>query len=177
MALDYAHGQGVIRRDIKPDNIMPLEDGRVNVTDFGIAPVVDSSKTHTGAVLGTPNYMPAEQVVDQTLDGRSDLFSLGIVFYELLAGAKPFKGDTISAIIHAITHNAHPPLSGAQQEIPVCCQAIVDRLLLKGQNNRFDSAARLSEAIETYAVELPRSTAEPIVDAGQPEDPEPEFAD
>ena len=134
MALDYAHGQGVIRRDIKPDNIMPLEDGRVNVTDFGIAPVVDSSKTHTGAVLGTPNYMPAEQVVDQTLDGRSDLFSLGIVFYELLAGAKPFKGDTISAIIHAITHNAHPPLSGAQQEIPVCCQAIVDRLLLKGQN-------------------------------------------
>ena len=175
-ALDYAHGQGVIHRDIKPANIMLLEDGRVKVTDFGIALVVDSSKTRTGTVLGTPNYMSPEQVAGQTLDGRSDLFSLGIVLYELLAGAKPFKGDTISAIIHAVTHNAHQPLSEVEQEIPACCQAIVDRLLAKGPNDRFDSAARLSEAIEACAADLPGSTAEPIVDAGQPEDPGPEPA-
>jgi CHASE2 domain-containing sensor protein len=172
-ALDYAHGQGVIHRDIKPANIMLLEDGRVKVTDFGIALVVDSSKTRTGTVLGTPNYMSPEQVAGQTLDGRSDLFSLGIVLYELLAGAKPFKGDTISAIIHAVTHNAHQPLSEVEQEIPACCQAIVDRLLAKGPNDRFDSAARLTEAIEACAAELPGSATEPIVEACQPEDPEP----
>ncbi len=156
-ALDYAHNQGVIHRDIKPDNIMLLEDGRIKVTDFGIALVVDASKTRTGIVLGTPNYMSPEQVAGQTLDGRSDLFSLGIVFYELLAGAKPFKGDTISAIIHAITHTPHTSFSEFKPDIPACCQAIVDKLLAKELNERFDSAARLSKAIEACMAELPGS--------------------
>jgi eukaryotic-like serine/threonine-protein kinase len=157
-ALDYAHNQGVIHRDIKPANIMLLEDGRVKVTDFGIALVVDASKTRTGMVLGTPTYMSPEQVAGQTPDGRSDLFSLGIVLFELLAGAKPFIGDTISAIIYAITHSAHTQFSEFKQDIPACCQAIVDKLLAKGLNERFDSAAQLSKAIESCMAELPSST-------------------
>jgi serine/threonine protein kinase len=173
-ALDYAHNQGVIHRDIKPANIMLLEDGRVKVTDFGIALVVDSSKTRTGTVLGTPYYMSPEQVAGQTPDGRSDLFSLGIVLYELLTGAKPYTGDTISAIIYAITNNAHTPFSEFKRDIPACCQEIVDKLLAKGLNDRFDSAARLSKAIETCMAGLPCSSTASMVEAYRPQDPEPE---
>jgi eukaryotic-like serine/threonine-protein kinase len=157
-ALDYAHNQGVIHRDIKPANIMLLEDGRVKVTDFGIALVVDASKTRTGIVLGTPTYMSPEQVAGQALDGRSDLFSLGIVLYELLSGVKPFTGDTISAIIYAISNSAPAALSVINHDIPACCQPIVDKLLTKGLNERFDSAARLSKAIASCAAELPGPT-------------------
>ncbi len=175
-ALDYAHNQGVIHRDIKPANIMLLEDGRVKVTDFGIALVVDSSKTRTGTVLGTPYYMSPEQVAGQTPDGRSDLFSLGIVLYELLTGAKPYTGDTISAIIYAITNNAHTPFSEFKRDIPACCQEIVDKLLAKGLNDRFDSAARLSKTIETCMNGLPSSNTASMVEAYRPQDPEPEPA-
>ncbi len=173
-ALDYAHNQGVIHRDIKPANIMLLEDGRIKVTDFGIALVVDASRTRSGIVMGTPTYMSPEQVAGQTTDGRSDLFSLGIVLYELLTGAKPFQGDTISAITYAITHNAHKPFSEFEQGIPACCQEIVDKLLAKGPNERFDSAARLSEAVKACMAELTDATPAAIVDAGRPQDPEPE---
>ena len=173
VALDYAHNQGVIHRDIKPANIMLLEDGRIKVTDFGIALVVDASKTRTGIVLGTPTYMSPEQVAGRTLDGRSDLFSLGIVLYELLTGDKPFTGDTISAIIYAITHSAHKPISEFKQDIPACCQAMVDKLLAKELNDRFDSAAELSKALEACMAELPSSSPEAIVETGRPQDPDP----
>ena len=172
-ALDYAHNQGVIHRDIKPANIMLLEDGRIKVTDFGIALVVDASDTRTGVVMGTPSYMSPEQVDGQTLDGRSDLFSLGIVLYELLSGDKPFKGDNISAIIHAVTHSAHPPLAELKQDIPPCCQAIVDQLLAKEPHQRFDSAAQLSKAIETCMAELSDSSPAATEDVGRSEDSEP----
>ena len=148
-ALDYAHNQGVVHRDIKPANIMLLEDGRIKVTDFGIALVVDASKTRSGIVLGTPSYMSPEQVAGETLDGRSDLFSLGIILYELIAGAKPFNGDTISTILHAISNKAHPPFSGLKRDIPACCQAIIDKLLAKELDERFDSAVLLSKEIES----------------------------
>jgi len=176
-ALDYAHNQGVIHRDIKPANIMLLEDGRIKVTDFGIALVVDASGTRTGVVLGTPNYLSPEQAAGQTPDGRSDLFSLGIVLYELLTGVKPFIGDTISAIIHAITHTAHPPFSELKQDIPSCCQAIIDKLLAKGLDERYDSAAQLSKAIAACMVELPSPIPAAIVDDSRPQDSEPEPTD
>ncbi len=176
-ALDYAHNQGVIHRDIKPANIMLLADGRVKVTDFGIALVVDASKTRSGVVLGTPTYMSPEQVAGQTLDGRSDLFSLGIILYELLAGAKPFNGDTISTILHAITHNAYKPFSEFKRDIPACCQVIVDRLLAKELDERFDSAAQLSEAIERCMTELPRSASEQTAAVCQLQESEPEPTD
>lgn len=162
-ALDYAHSQGVIHRDIKPANIMLLEDGRVKVTDFGIALVVDESRTRTGLVMGTPNYMSPEQVAGADLDGRSDLFSLGIVFYEMLTGTKPFKGENIAAITYAITHTPHTPLSESKQDIPLSCQAIVDKLLAKELTERFESAAELSKAIETCLAELQHSAPAAVI--------------
>ncbi|MCJ8499533.1 CHASE2 domain-containing serine/threonine-protein kinase [Desulfatitalea alkaliphila] len=171
VALDYAHNQGVIHRDIKPANIMLLEDGRVKVTDFGIALVVDASRTGTGILLGTPNYMSPEQVAGQTLDGRSDLFSLGIVLYELLVGAKPFRGDTINQIIYAIMHEAHPPVSDSEKNIPPCCQAIIEKLLAKGLDERFDAAARLAEAIAACMNELPHAAPATVSEIDAKVDP------
>ncbi len=153
-ALKYAHSQGVVHRDIKPGNIMLLEDGRVKVTDFGIARVVDSTQPRTGIILGTPSYMSPEQVAGKEVDGRSDLFSMGVVFYELLTGIKPFKGENISATLYAVTHNAHLPVSEFAPDIPAGCQAIVDKLLVKGVTRRFRSAAQVLKAIETCRAEV-----------------------
>lgn len=146
-ALDYAHNQGVVHRDIKPANIMMLKDGRVKVTDFSIAQVVDAAQTRTGVILGTPNYMSPEQVDGKSLDGRSDLFSLGIVLYELLTGARPFKGDSLTAILYAISHHAHTPISRTASGTPACVKAIVNRLLAKRATRRFASAAKASKEI------------------------------
>jgi serine/threonine-protein kinase len=146
-ALDYAHNQGVVHRDIKPANIMMLQDGRVKVTDFSIARVVDASRTRTGVILGTPNYMSPEQVNGKSVDGRSDLFSLGIVFYELLTGARPFKGDSLSAVLYAISNYAHTPLAQVASGIPDCVEAIVNRLLAKRATQRYASAAKACQDI------------------------------
>ncbi len=146
-ALDYAHSRGVIHRDIKPANIMLPEDGRIKVTDFSIARVVDGSQTRTGVVLGTPSYMSPEQIAGASLDGRSDLFSMGIVFYELLAGVKPFQGDTMSGIMYAITHRAHPPLTKVAADVPSCVKRVVNKLLAKPKAKRYESAADAGKAI------------------------------
>ena len=147
-ALDYAHCQGVIHRDIKPANIMLLEGGRVKVTDFSIAHVVDASQTRTGVILGTPNYMSPEQVSGKRLDGRSDLFSLGIVLYEMLSGTRPFKGDSMSAMLYAITKTPHRPLNQVAEGIPACVAELADKLLAKPKSRRFDSAASAAKAID-----------------------------
>ncbi|BBO74973.1 hypothetical protein DSCW_23900 [Desulfosarcina widdelii] len=147
-ALDYAHTQGVIHRDIKPANIMRLEDGRVKVTDFSIAHVMDASQTRTGVVLGTPNYMSPEQVDGKRLDGRSDLFSLGIVFYEMLSGTKPFKGDSMSAVLYAIANSRPKPLTKVAEDIPPCVRTLVNKLLAKDRRKRYDSAADVAKAID-----------------------------
>ena len=136
-ALDYAHENGVVHRDIKPANIMVLKNGEIRVADFGIARVMTSSKTQTGVILGTPSYMSPEQISGQKVDGRSDLFSLGVVFYELLTGEKPFQGDSIATLMFNITTSPPIPLKGLAPDIPKQCVAIIDRLLAKDREMRY----------------------------------------
>ncbi|MBL0713867.1 MAG: protein kinase, partial [Desulfosarcina sp.] len=146
-ALAYAHQQGVVHRDIKPANIMRLKTGTVKVTDFGIARVMDSSKTKTGIVMGTPSYMSPEQVAGKKVDGRSDLFSMGIVFYEMLTGQKPFEGESLSALMYAIAKAPFKPLAEVVPDLPPCCLDIVGKLLNKGVSRRYKSAQQVIEAI------------------------------
>jgi CHASE2 domain-containing sensor protein len=154
-ALDYAHQQGVVHRDIKPANIILLENDQIKVADFGIARVMTSStKTQTGVIFGTPNYMSPEQVAGKKVDGRSDLFSLGVVLYEMFSAEKPFKGENINSLMYAITHNAYPPLSEVAPETPACCVKIINRLLHKGVSKRYKSAAQLIRQILKCRQEL-----------------------
>jgi CHASE2 domain-containing sensor protein/predicted Ser/Thr protein kinase len=147
-ALDYAHNQGVVHRDIKPANIILMENDRVKVADFGIARVMSSStKTQTGVIFGTPNYMSPEQVAGQKVDGRSDLFSLGVVLYEMLSAEKPFKGDSITTLMYAITNNSYTPLPEVAPKIPQRCVKLVDKLLRKEVSKRYQSAAQVVKQI------------------------------
>jgi serine/threonine protein kinase len=156
-ALDYAHQQGVIHRDIKPANIILLENDQVKVADFGIARFVSSSTTQTGIIFGTPNYMSPEQVAGEKVDGRSDLFSLGVVLFELLSGDKPFKGDSIAALMYAITNMAHPPLAEVAPDTPECCVKIVTKLLTKGVTKRYKSAALVVKHLQECREQLNKS--------------------
>jgi len=142
-ALGYAHSQQVVHRDIKPANIILLENDQVKVADFGIARVVSSSKTQTGIIFGTPNYMSPEQVAGKRVDGRSDLFSLGVVFYELLTGKRPFSGDSLTTLLYAVSHGDYAPLGGINPSTPPCCIEIVDQLLAKGVSKRYKSASQV----------------------------------
>lgn len=143
-ALQYAHERGVIHRDVKPENIQLLPDGRVKLTDFGIARLTfEPNITMDGQVFGTPSYMSPEQVVGRELDLRTDLFSLGVVLYEMLAGAKPFQGDSVVAIAYAISN--HEPVQPPQ--VPHPLWAVVRRALEKSPTLRFSSAAEMAEAL------------------------------
>jgi serine/threonine-protein kinase len=157
-ALDYAHQQGVVHRDIKPANIILLENEQIKVADFGIARITASStKTQTGVILGTPNYMSPEQVAGKKVDGRSDLFSLGVVLYELLSGEKPFKGDSITTLLYAITNNSYAPLQEIAPKTPESCVKIVDKLLSKGVTKRYKSAAQVVAQIQKCLEKLNES--------------------
>jgi serine/threonine-protein kinase len=147
-ALEYAHKQGVVHRDIKPDNILLLENDEVKVADFGIARVMSASTTETGMILGTPNYMSPEQVAGEKVDGSSDLFSLGVVMYELLTGEKPFKGDNLTNLMYAIANVNYTPLKEVVKKIPPCCSEVIDKLLTKSTRRRPKSAAKVVELIQ-----------------------------
>lgn len=145
--LNYAHSAGVIHRDIKPANIMILKNGKVKVTDFGIAKAVSSSQTKSGVVLGTPNYMSPEQINGQNIDGRSDIFSLGIVFFELLTGQLPFQGKNLTNLLYQITHARHPSVKDINPKIPRPCEQIIDKALNKDPRQRFQSGGDLAKYI------------------------------
>ncbi len=147
-ALSYAHSEGVVHRDIKPANIVLLDNDQVKVTDFGIARLMDISQTQTGVVLGTPGYMSPEQVAAKKVDGRSDLFSLGVVFYELLTGEKPFKGDTVQTVMAAIAKSPYTPVRKVAPRTPPCCVKIVDKLLVKSVTKRLNPAAEAVKQIQ-----------------------------
>jgi serine/threonine-protein kinase len=142
-ALGYAHDQQVVHRDIKPANIMLMKNDQVRVADFGIARVMSSSKTQTGIIFGTPNYMSPEQIAGKKVDGRSDLFSLGVVFYEMLTGQRPFTGDSMSALLYAVTNSEYVPLEEIAPKTPACYVRIIARMLTKKVSKRYQSASRL----------------------------------
>jgi len=147
-ALGYAHSRQVVHRDIKPANILLLDDDQVKVADFGIARVISSSKTQTGIIFGTPSYMSPEQVAGKKVDGRSDLFSLGVVFYELLSGARPFRGDSMTALLYAVSNNEYVPLDEIAPKTPSGCVEIVERLLVKGVSKRYQSASLVIKDVQ-----------------------------
>ena len=153
-ALDFAHRADVIHRDIKPANIMLLKTGGVKVTDFGIAKAISSSRTRTGVILGTPNYMSPEQIMGQKIDLRSDVFSLGVVFYQLLTGELPFQGDNLSSLLYQITQVKHPPLRSFNAKIPVACEQIIDKALSKNPDERFQTAGQMAKLLRLLALKV-----------------------
>ncbi|HTL60372.1 MAG TPA: serine/threonine-protein kinase [Nitrospira sp.] len=143
--LDYAHQQGVVHRDIKPANIMITKDRLVKVMDFGIAKMASSSKTQTDVVLGTPTYMSPEQIAGKKVDGRSDVFSLGVVLFELLTGQPPFTADNLSALLFAIAHHPHPDLQSLRRDLPPMLQEVINRALQKELPQRYRRAGELAQ--------------------------------
>ena len=153
-ALSYAHSKGVVHRDIKPANIILLENDQVKVADFGVARVMNISETQTGVVLGTPGYMSPEQVAGKKVDGRSDLFSLGVVLYELLTGEKPFKGDSVAAVMYAISKAVFTPVNQLAPNMPPCCVEIVEKLLARGLSKRLSPADKVVTEIQLCLTKL-----------------------
>lgn len=143
-ALDYAHSEGVVHRDIKPANIMRLNDGRIKVADFGIARITSQSKTATGTVMGTPSYMAPEQLAGKKVDGRADLFSLGVTLYELLTGEKPFTGESVATLMFSIANNPHPPIEAWRSDLPAGIRAIIDKALTKDPDQRYQRGAEMA---------------------------------
>ena len=137
-ALAYAHRQSVVHRDIKPANIMyEPETDTVKVTDFGIARITDASKTRTGLVLGTPSFMSPEQIAGKKVDGRSDLYSLGVMLYQMLTGVLPFRGDSMAELMYKIANEDAPDLRVARQDLPERLAQVVARALAKKPELRY----------------------------------------
>lgn len=147
-ALSYSHRNGVIHRDIKPTNILITDEMQVKVTDFGIAHIESSSLTQEGAVLGTPNYMPPEQVKGQEVDERSDLFSTGVILYQFLTGSLPFDGDSIATIIHNVLNVDPLTPSDYDHSIPPQFDPVIKKALAKDPDKRFHTADEFSQAIK-----------------------------
>jgi serine/threonine-protein kinase len=149
-ALDHAHRHRIVHRDIKPANIMILESGLVKVTDFGIAKMMSMGMTQAGQILGTPNYMSPEQVKGRSVDGRSDIFSLGVILYELVTGEKPFGGQNITTVIYKIINEN--PISPRELDatIPVGLSYVIQKALAKSQDERYQTCRELAEDLRNY---------------------------
>lgn len=144
-ALGYAHSKGVVHRDIKPANIMLLKSGVAKVTDFGIARAMASSKTKTGVVKGTPFYMSPEQITGKKVDGRTDIFSLGVVLYELLTGVQPFRADDLTALIYKITSEETESPTDHNPKVPKAVCQIIEKALRKDRDKRYQKAEQMAE--------------------------------
>lgn len=146
-ALNHAHTHGVVHRDMKPANVILLADGRVKVADFGIARIETSELTQAGTVLGTPSYMSPEQFLGQPVDGRSDLFSCGVMLYQFLTGEKPFTG-TVTTIMHKVLKEEPLPPSMLNVTLPPTWDAVVKKAMAKNPAERYQTAAEFAAAIK-----------------------------
>jgi serine/threonine-protein kinase len=163
-ALAYAHKNNVVHRDIKPANVMyELESDTVKVTDFGIARVTDSSKTKTGTVLGTPSYMSPEQLSGQKVEGRSDLFSLGVAFYQMTSGKLPFQGESMAQLMFKIANEQHADIRTHNPKLPACVAAIVNKALAKDPAQRWQDGEMMAKALRLclQSLSAPRPAAAP----------------
>ncbi len=156
-ALHYAHSQNVVHRDIKPANVMyEPQTKTVKITDFGIARIMDASRTKTGTVMGTPSYMSPEQLSGHKVDGRSDLFSLGVTMYLLLAGRWPFRADSLTNLMYKIANESHVPLHEVRDDLPDgerISKLIIDRALAKDADDRFQTGAEFVQAIKQFTTD------------------------
>lgn len=153
LALDYAHQNNIVHRDIKPANIMYDPDkNSIKITDFGIARITDASKTKTGTVLGTPTYMSPEQVAGKKVDGRSDLYSLGVMFYQMLSGVAPFRGESMATLMFKIANDPHASVFEARPELSdalPCIASVIDKALAKDPAERYQTGQEFAAAIKT----------------------------
>jgi len=165
--LAYAHERGIVHRDVKPGNIMVLHDGRVKIMDFGIARYHEPTvKTQTGVLLGSPQYMSPEQIVGMPFDHRADIFSLGLVLYEMLTGVKPFAGEDIPELTFKVANMAARPPSHVAPGLPAVIDFIVARALKKKPEERYQTAGELARDLRAALPEVAAAEAAGLERAG-----------
>ncbi len=160
-ALDYAHANRVIHRDVKPANILITAENRVKITDFGIARLDSSNLTQEGQLLGTPNYMAPEQIQGKEVDARADLFSLGVVLYEMLTRHKPFQGENLTVVSHRIVYDHFTPLREYARDLPPGVDRILSRALEKDPARRYQRAKEMVDALR-QVVEANTTRVDPL---------------
>ena len=165
--LAYAHEHGIVHRDIKPANIMLVRNDVAKIMDFGIAQMPSGARTLAGTVLGSPKYMAPEQIVGKTMDGRTDIFALGVILYELLTGEAPFDGDNINTIMYRILNENPPSPKSLTPRLPEAFNDIVAKALHKIPDERYQSAKEMASALRNY-----NKTATPNTDTSLLEQPE-----
>jgi len=157
--LAYAHEHGIIHRDVKPSNIMVGRDGHVKITDFGIARMASAAvRTQTGMVLGSPKYMSPEQVMGKLADQRSDIFSLGVMLYEMLTGQAPFVGENVNAIMYQTLNSIPAPPGSLNPQVPDMLNFIVAKALAKDVEHRYQNATDFANDLRACRDSMPRST-------------------